>query len=196
MTGARGIVAAAAIAIAVTGAHAAYRSWPVTHGTEIVVPATLVRLPFEPRLSGVQLPFARIALDVPHPSPVDGGPFEPVPRLGAWWKPAGADTRANARRLRGRPLYLQLAQGPPLWTGGPVEMRPVTISDALVDGAVNLAGLVTSVRESGYVWLDFSLGPIAVPGDTPKDARASAVLRVLPSGRATLAGVIVNGTRY
>ena len=195
MTGARGIVAAGVIAIAVTGAHAAYRSWPMTHGTEIVVPAALVRLPFDPRLAGVQLPFARVALDVPHPATVPGGPFEPVPRLGDWWI-AGGDTRANARRLRGRPLYLQLAQGPPLWTGGPVEMRPATISDALVEGAVNLAGIVTSVREDGYVWLDFSLGPIAVPGDAGKDARASAVLRVLPSGRATLVGIIVNGTRY
>ena len=97
-------------------------------------------------------------------------------------------------------------------------MRPSTVSDALVAGAINLAGTVTSVREDGYIWLDFGFAPIAVPPDVASGARppvapgprrdgaapippgadpgVAAVLRVLPSGRAALDGVIVSGRRY
>jgi hypothetical protein len=217
VTGARGIAAAGAIAMIVTTAHAAYRSWPVTHGTEICVPAAMVSQPAGPTLVAIQLPLARIELDVPHTTPAPGDTFEPVRRVGGWWV-AGGSAGTNARRLRGRPLYLQLAPGKPLWPGGPVEMGAATVSDTLVGGAINLAGTVTSVREDGYVSLDFSFGPIAVPRDValharpfvapgPRGARTgplppatdpdvAAVLRVLPSGRAALVGVIVNGTRY
>lgn len=217
MTGARGIAAAGAIALVVTGAHAGYRSWPVTHGTEICVPAALVSQSADVGLVTVQLPLARIELDVPHTTPAVSETFERVRRIGGWWVTGGA-AGANARKLRGRPLYLQLAPGQPLWPGGPVELRPATVSDSVVGGAINLAGTVTSVREDGYVWLDFAFGPIAVPGDVAARARppvapgprgnrtgpippaadpgVAAVLRVLPSGRAALVGVIVNGTRY
>ncbi len=103
-------------------------------------------------------------------------------------------------------------------------MRPVTVSDVAVDGAINLAGTVTRVREDGYLWLDFSIGWIGVPSEIESNARpldapaprnagagagaevgaippgadpgVFAVLRVLPSGRAALTGVIVRGTRY
>jgi hypothetical protein len=195
MTDARGIVAAGVIALVVTGAHAGYRSWPVARGTEICVPATLVRQPGDLGLAEVRLPFSRIALDVPHTTPASTETFEPVRRAGEWWI-AGGGAGANARRLRGRPLYLQLVPGQPLWTGGPVDMRASTLSDALMPGAVNLAGRVTLVREDGYIRLDFAFAPMAVPASVPADARVAAVLRVLPSGRATLVGVIANGTRY
>lgn len=195
MTDARGIAAAGVIALVVTGAHAAYQSWPAARGTEICVPATLVRRPVDMGMAEVRLPFSRIALDVPHTAPAITETFEPVQRTGEWWI-AGGGARANARRLRGHPLYLQLAPGQPLWAGGPVEMRASTVSDALVPGAVNLAGTVTLVREDGYIRLDFAFAPMAVPPNVAADARVAAVLRVLPSGRATLVGVIVNGTRY
>jgi hypothetical protein len=217
VTGARGIAAAGAIALVVTGSHTAYRSWPVRHGTEVCLPAALVRQSAALALVAVRLPLARIELDVPHTRPAVGEPFEPLRRIGDWWA-AGGSAGTNARRLRGRPLYLQLTPGRPLWTGGPDEMRASTVSDGLVGGAINLAGLVSSVREDGYLWLDFSFGPIAVPpavaaaarpftdpGPRPTaagpilpatDPGVAAVLRVLPSGRAALVGVIVNGTRY
>jgi hypothetical protein len=75
-------------------------------------------------------------------------------------------------------------------------MRASTVSNALVPGAINLAGIATSVNDDGYITLDFALGPVAVPSHAAADAGVVAILRVLPSGRATLAGVIVNGTRY
>ena len=216
MTDARGIAAAGAIALVVTGAHAAYRAWPVRNGTELCVRAAMVRLP-DTTLVAVQVPLARIAIDVPHTTPAPSDTFEPVRVIGTWWV-TGESAVATARRLRGRPLYLQLRPGPPLWTGGPVDMRLSTVSDSIVSGAINLAGRVTSVREDGYIWLDFAVGPSAAPPDVAARARpaapagprgsrtgpippasdpdVAAVLRVLPSGRAALVGVIVNGSRY
>lgn len=214
----RGILVAGAIAIAATGAHAAYRAWPAAYGTEVHVPAALVRLPGDLGLVSVQLPLTRLALDVPHKQPPSGESFEAVRRIGRWWiddAPAGV----NARRLRGHTVYLQLLPGSPLWPGGPVQMRGSTISNAPAEGAINLAGIVTGVNDDGYVWVDFSFGPIAVPsavaaaarpvtpGGGPRhatgpptqpatDAGVAALLRVLPSGRAALTGVIVNGTRH
>ena len=69
MNGARGIAAAGVLALVVTSAHAAYRSWPVTHGTEIVVPAAIYAQPADVAMVAVALPFARIELDVPHKTP-------------------------------------------------------------------------------------------------------------------------------
>ena len=218
MSGARGILAAGLVAVAVTGAHGLYRSWPVTHGTEICVPAALFRQPVQVGVVQVRLPLARIALDVPHTAPAVTEAFESVRHIGGWWI-AGGDAHANARALRGRELYLQLTAGQPVFAGGPVGMRPVTVSDAAVEGAVNLAGTVSGVREDGYLWLDFSIGWIAVPREIESSARpvnapvprtgeaggvaapaadpgVYAVMRVLPSGRAALVGVIVRGTRY
>ena len=197
MTGARGIAIAGLVALTVTSAHAIYRSWPATHGVEIAVPAALVRQPGGLEMVSVQLPLARIALDVPHTGPAVTETFESVRRLGDWWV-TGGDALVNMRRLRGRPLYLQLTAGQPAWPGGPAEMRPSTVSVSAVAGATNLAGVVSRVREDGYVWLDFSFGWISVPGPLPPstDPGVFAVVRVLPSGRATLTGVIVNGTRH
>ncbi len=97
-------------------------------------------------------------------------------------------------------------------------MRPVTVSDTVIDGPVNLEGTVVQVREDGYVRLDFPFGWIGVPRDVEAQARpldapgprgdnagpippaadpgVFAVLKVLPSGRAALVGVIVDGKRY
>lgn len=218
MTGPRGILVAGAIAIAVTGAHGTYRAWPAAYGTEIHIPAALMRLPGDLGLVSVQLPLTRLALDVPREQPPSGESFEAVRRIGHWWTdnaPAGA----NRRRLRGHPLYVQLLPGSPLWPGGPVQMRGSTVSDGPVEGSINLAGIVTGVSDDGSVWVDFSFGPIAVPNEVAAAARSltrdderrpatglstqpatdpgiAAVLRVLPSGRAALTGVIVNGKRY
>jgi hypothetical protein len=215
VTRVRGVVVAGTFAIAVTGAHALYRSWPAAHGTEILVRAALVRQPSLAGVVRVAVPFDRIALDVPHTSPAVTESFEPVRPIGAWWIRDG-DPRANARARRGRLLYLQLTAGQPVSPGGPAVMRPVTVSDVVVPGAINVAGTVTQVREDGYVWLEYPFGWVPVPSTVEARARPErgrdhhdgevtppatdsgvfAVLRVLPSGRAALVGVVVDGTRY
>jgi len=194
----RGILAAAGLAITVTGAHAVYRAWPAVYGTEVYLPAALIRQAGDLGLVSVQLAPARIALDVPHKEPPAREPFEAVQRIGSWWIDGG-QAGANERRLRGRPLYLQLIPGSPLWSGGPVQMRTSTVSDAPIESATNIEGVVTRVSSDGYLWLDFSLAPIALPGlaaNLPANTAAAAIMRVLPSGRAVLVGVVVNGTRY
>jgi hypothetical protein len=217
MTGARGIIVAGVFAVVVAGTHALYRSWPVTHGTEICVPAALYRQPVEVGLVLVQVPFARIALDTSHTTPVVTETYEPVRRIGGWWI-TGGDKSANMRARRGRPLYLQFTPGQPVLPGGPPVMRPITVSDTAIDGTVNLVGIVVQVREDGYIRLDFPFGWIGVPRDVETHARpldapgprgnntgpippavdpgVFAILRALPSGRAALVGVIVNGQRY
>jgi hypothetical protein len=216
MTGARGILAAGALAVVVTTTHAAYRSWPVSHGIEVIVPAAIYAQPADVAMVAVQLPLERIELDVPHTAPVETEAFERVGQVGAWWTKDSDDT-ANRRRLIRRRLYLQLTPTQPPWPGGPAAMQPSTASDALVPGAINLAATVGRVREDGYIWLWFPFAPIGVPRDVaaharplvppapraanatplpPSDPGVYAVLRVLPSGRAALVGVIVNGTRY
>lgn len=218
MIGARGIVVAGVVAAIVTASHAAYRWWPVTRGAEICVPAALYRQPVSVGVVMVRLPIAQIELDVPHTAPAVTEEFVAVRKIGGWWI-AGGDARANARALRGRRLYLQLVSGQPVGPGSPAEARAVSVSDAPIDGALNLAGTVSRLREDGYVWLDFSIGWIGVPraveasarsleaagpvrvatgGPMPRAAEPGvyAVLRVLPSGRAALTGVVVKGERY
>ena len=192
VTAARDIAIAGAVALAVAGGHAAYRARPLVRGIEIRVPASLVRA--APGYAAVRLTFDRVALDVPHVSPAPKEPFEPLPRIGDWWL-VGAAPRVNAVRLRGRPLFVQLMPGPSQVSAAAAEMRPSGVSDAFVTGTINVAGTARTVRDDGYVWLDFAFAPLAVP-ESVADGPALAVLRVLPSGRAGLAGVIVNGTRY
>jgi hypothetical protein len=76
-------------------------------------------------------------------------------------------------------------------------MRASTVADAPIDGATNLAGIVTRVSDDGYIWLDFSLAPIGLPNaNLPANAGTAAILRALPSGRAVLVGLTAAGRRY
>lgn len=217
MTNARGILIAGLVALTATGAHALYRFWPVTSGAEIAVPAAVYRQEQPVGAVQVRLSMARIVLDVPHDAPAPDEPFESLRRIGGWWT-TGGGARAHARALRGRTLYVQVAPVGPASPDAPLRMRPVTISDAPIADATNVAGLVVRVREDGYLWLDFSLGWMRVPAaveaqarrlsdleraanrttPAPPDADADtwAVLRVLPSGRFALASVIVSGVRH
>lgn len=201
MTDQRGIAAAGLIALVVTGAQGLYLSWPATHGTEIYMTAVLARQPAGDEWVTVRLPIARIVTERTEGSAADRAEatesYEYVPRVGDWWI-GGGDIRANARKLRGRPLYVQLTPGEPLWPGGPPAMRALSVSNRPVSGAMNIAGTVTMVREGGRLWLDFAIAPIAVPKEVAAAAapRVFAVLRVLPSARAALHGVMVNGARY
>lgn len=216
MTDTRGILIAGALALIVTASHATYRTWPARHGTEIIVPAAIHAQAAGLAMVSIELPLSRIELDVPHRTPAVTETFARVGLVGTWWT-ADGDDKANRRRLTGRPLYLQLTPAGPTRPGGPVAVQPSTASDQPVAGAVNLATTVMRVREDGYLWLGFPFGPIGVPHEVAMHARPPtpprprladatplpaadpgvyAVLRVLPSGRAALVGVIVNGARY
>lgn len=215
----RGIVIALCLAVVVTSMHAAYRWWPALRGTEILMPAALFRQPAGLNLVLVELPVSRIELDVAHGGPALNETFLSARRAGEWWIES-TGSRTNARTLRGRKLYVQLVPGGTAIVGGPSEMRADSVSDVPVPGVMNLAGRVQRVRDDGYLWLDYAVGWIAVPAEVAANARrldandaprrpgpvhvipsatdpgVYAVLRVLPSGRAALTGLIVNSVRY
>jgi hypothetical protein len=91
------------------------------------------------------------------------------------------------------------------------------VSDTRIAGATNLAGHVMRVDERGRLWLTFGSHQMMVPSEVAARAKpfdvvrapnrppaatgrssdpgTFAIVRVLPSGRAVLAGLIVDGKR-
>jgi hypothetical protein len=142
--------------------------------------------------------------------------FQPVRRAGAGWGSRG-EGPASVSRLRGRDLFVQLEPDRPLWPHGPVSMRPLSVSRTPIAGATNLGGHVNRADERGHLWLTFDSHQMAVPPEVaartkpldrvrepnrPPTARGRAadpgtfaIFRVLPSGRAVLAGLLVDGKR-
>jgi hypothetical protein len=142
--------------------------------------------------------------------------FQPVRHAGAGWEFRGGDP-ASVNRLRGRDLFVQLEPDRPLWPNGPASMRPVSVSDTLITGATNLAGHVNTADERGRFHLTFGshqmpeppevaarakpLDVVRAPNRPPTargraaDPGTFAVFRILPSGRAVLAGLLVDGKR-
>lgn len=212
------IVAAGLAALATIVSHAAYRAWPAWRGAEIYLPASLY--PAEPAGIGyiqLDLPGERLQLDGPHEG---NGPqaelFQPVRRAGAGWESRGEGT-TSVSRLSGRDLFVQLEPDRPLWPNGPVSMRPMSVSDTPITGVTNLAGHVTRADERGRLRLSFGSHQMPVPPEVAARAKALdvvrepnrpptargraadpgtfAIFRVLPSGRAVLAGLLVDGKR-
>ena len=142
--------------------------------------------------------------------------FQPVRGVGAPWA-SGGEGAATVQRLRGRDLFVQLEPDRPMWPAGPVSMRPVSVSRTPIASATNLAGHVNRVDERGHFWLTFDSHQMPVPPEVaarakpldrvrepnrPPTARGRAadpgtfaIFRVLPSGRAVLAGLLVDGKR-
>ena len=142
--------------------------------------------------------------------------FQPVRGIGAPWA-SGGESAATVQRPRGRDLFVQFGPGLPLWPGGPAAMRPVSVSDTRITGVMNLAGHVTRVDERGRLRLTFGSHQVPVPPEVAARAKALdvvrepnrpptargraadpgtfAIFRVLPSGRAVLAGLLLDGKR-
>ena len=210
------IAVAGLTSLALVASHAAYRAWPAWRGVEIYLPVSLS--PADPHgYVRIDIPAERLRVDVPGTTKEPPGePFQFVRATGATRAALVAGV-AGVRRLRGRDLVVQVEPDRPLWPQGPVAMRPVSVSDAPVAGAANLAGLVTRADEHGRLWLTFGSHQMAVPPEVaarakplavarepdrpptapgrPPDPGTFAIFRVLASGRATLAGLIVDGTR-
>lgn len=142
--------------------------------------------------------------------------FQPVRRAGAERESVG-QRQASVSGLRGRDLFVQLEPDRPVWPDGPASLRPVSVSDVRITGATNLAGHVIRVDEGGRLRLTFGSHQMPVPPDVGARAKALdivrepnrpptargraadpgtfAIFRVLPSGRAALAGLLVDGKR-
>lgn len=211
------IALAGLTALALIVSHAAYRAWPGWRGVEIYLPTSLY--PVSPADVGyvrIDLPAERLRLEAPRGANDPRAElFQPVRGIGTRWASGGG--AAAVRGQRGRELFVQLEPDRPLWPQGPVSMRAVSVSDARVTGATNLSGRVTRVDERGRLWLTFGSHQMAVPPEIAARAKpldvaretnrpqtlmgrapdpgTFAIFRVLPSGRAVLAGLIVDGKR-
>lgn len=211
------VVAAGLASLALVLSHAVYRQWPAWRGVEVYLPAALVPAqPARARYVRVDLPAERLVIEPARPDPDRRDTFEPVRRVGAWWGPAG-DEAASAWRVRGRRVFVQLEEAEPMWPGGPAWMRPVAVADAPIDTARNIAATVGSAERSGRLQVSFGSHELLVPREVAARARPRAtgrvapgspvtygrdrdpgvfaVFRVLPSGRAGLVGLIVDGRR-
>lgn len=191
-------------ALVLIASHAVYRAWPRWYGTELYLPAAVY--PVDPTSLGyvrVDVAAERLRLGVP------GGLGEQQTKLFQSVRGIGGVSRGN--------VFVQLEPDQSLWPHGPVAMRPVSVSETRVAGATNLAGHVTRVDEAGRVWLTFGSHQLPVPPDVvtrakplevirepnrspaaksrPPDPGTFAIFRVLPSGRAAIAGLIVAGRR-
>ena len=218
MSAAARIVLAGVAALALTISHAAYSAWPGWRGVEIYLAASLY--PADPAGTGnvrIDLPAERLRLNVSRGvDEPQAELFQPVRGVGSLWA-SGSASSSTVRSRRGRDLFVQLAPEQPLWPQGPVSMRPTGVSDTPIAGVINLAGQVTRADARGYVWLTFGSHQMPVPPTIasrttprdvvrqpnrppetmgrPADPGTFAIFRVLPSGRAVLAGLIVEGKR-
>jgi hypothetical protein len=215
------ITLAGLTALSLTGAHAVYRGWPARLGVEIYVPVSMYPAgegdSGAARSIGIDIPAERLRFDVPR---ADNEPqaelFQSV-RLAGALPVSGGEGEGRVPRLRGRDLFVQVEPNEPLWPDGPMSVRPVSVSDARIAGATNLAGHVTRQDERGRIWLTFGSHELTVPAAIaarakPLDVRRApnrppaamgrepdpgtfAIFRVLPSGRAALTGLVVDGKR-
>lgn len=212
------IALAGAAALAVIASHAAYRAWPGWRSVEIYFPASLY--PVTPASLGdvrIDLPAERLRLNVSRGADEPQAElFQPVRGVGARWASGGASS-STVRSRRGRDLFVQLEPDRPLWPQGPASMRPVSVSDTPITGVTNLAAHVNRADERGRLWLTFGSHQMDVPLEVASRAKPLAVVRepnrpptamgrapdpgtvaifrVLSSGRAVLAGLIVDGKR-
>jgi uncharacterized membrane-anchored protein len=123
-----------------------------------------------------------------------------VDPIGDWWKV----DEEQARGWRDREIYLQLKPQPAGAPGVAEEHRPVSVSDRLVAGAVNLAGRIVFYTTFDYSFrLQFGLEAFPVDeaagrliaAAMQRDAPIYAEVAVSRSGRARLRALIVDGRR-
>jgi uncharacterized membrane-anchored protein len=212
----RGRAIAAAISgvllVALLAAVLAKHAWPLWTGQ-------IVHLRVRPVDSRDLLRGDHVALSYPIEDVrirVPGEPADPIPPdpagppislqsptvdpIGDWWK-VGEE---QARSWRDREIYLQLHPMPANAPGVAQEHRPVTVSDRLVPGALNLAGRIVFYTSFDYSFrLQFGLDAFPVDGAAARmideamqrDAPVFAEVAVTRSGRARVRALIVDGRR-
>jgi hypothetical protein len=189
------LIAAGLLALATIGGYWCYAAWPAWRGTEIYLP--VLTTPLDTGVVSLELPDERLAPDFPGVTraPVEAV-FVPVRAIGGLWD-AKADEAANRLALRGRPLYVQFQPEGSAITGGWVAWRPVSISTGVIEGAVNLQARVLTVDAGGRLQVRYAARMAHLPPElagAPITA-AYVILKVLPSGRHAVTGLIIDGRR-
>lgn len=189
--------AAGVATIAIGSAFWIHQTWPWWFGEDVYLVATVngygpnrLRLEFKDAqvwLRGVAEP-SQWALDF----------FTPVTPLPGIWD-TSKPWPLVAKRLLGRRLFLQMERsGRPLPDGSHMSTA-VSLSEAPVEGFPNFAVRVISAwpTHEGMLSLNFASAPLepwlhgsVVPRDGPEVSRAAVRLRVLPSGRYAVIGIV------
>jgi uncharacterized membrane-anchored protein len=134
------------------------------------------------------------------PVPQPGAPAAPaipqVDPIGDWWKQAAASDTWRDRRL-----YVQLRPEPSSVPGVPEQFVPISVSEAPVDDAVNLAGRLIYYTGDHTLRLDFGIDAIfveegagrpieeAIRRETPVFAEVAVTRR----GTARVRALIIDG---
>jgi hypothetical protein len=191
------IIAAGLIVLAIVGGLKVYLLWPRWYGTEVLLRITLgARGGSEGVVA--YFPDSRLRLDATNTQAANGkveGALVEVRSLGVVWDSHHAPAE-EAGRIRNRSVYLQLKFADTRAATGEALSRPVTISTTLVPGVLNLRVEVTSANTAAEINVGITGAGAFLPlkPGTAID-HASAILRVLPSGRHALVGVIAGGAR-
>jgi hypothetical protein len=134
-------------------------------------------------------PSGRVLLAIPNAEADDSPiPAHEVREIGPVW-PATTNPVRGARLMHGRTLYLQVERRATA-EGGSALAEPVSISTTPVAGATNLRVRVTKATPSGRLYLAIGPGVYPAPSTLAPDALTAAVLRVLPSGRFAMVGLV------
>jgi len=206
MSGPARFIVAGLLSLSLIVSHAVYRALPAWRGDEICLPASL----YPDELAGlgyvgVDLPAERLRFEL---STTGGDPSDEFFQL----------VRVDGPALTsGDDVIVQLEVEGTDSRDRRGALRAVSVSAAPLAGATNVAGRIYRVDGRGHAWLTFGSHHLPAPPDIvararPReivrelgrppstknraaDAGTCATFRVLPSGRAALTGLLVDGRR-
>ena len=179
------ILCALAVVLAIATSQWCYLGWPRWFGAEIRMP---VRYGARGGPSGPVVPYyPEFHLQLDAPNTMETGrpatsPTVHVRSIGVVWDPQ-RPAQAAASALRSRTAYLQL-KAPA--DGGDGFSHVESISLSPVTGATNLLVQVHEVSSDGVIRVGIDEDTIPPGAGAGKTA---VIIRVLPSGRATIVGV-------
>ena len=190
------IIGAGAAVLAIAAGLWLYLLWPRWYGTEVLLPVDLSVQPGGDGGVSASYPGSRLQLDVTN-TLAAGGRTQvarvDVRSIGVVWDSRHAP-RDEAARVRNRIVYLQLKPSGQTSSTGEALMRPVSISTTPVPDAVNLRVQVGYANTAGQIDVDIAGGRLPLDARQPLE-HAAAILKVLPSGRHALVGIMTDGTR-
>lgn len=190
------IMAACVLVIGLAAGNWAYLLWPRWFGAEVLLP---VKLQTRSGQSGgvfTDYPDARLQLDADNAlkdRARTDATFTPVRSIGVVWD-SRVGPKENAQILRRRTLFLQVRPSGKTLTSGDALSRVVSVSRTRVPDVMNLAVVVDGITLAAQADVHIAGGRVPVPQDLAID-QAVAILKVLPSGRHAIVGMIVGGKR-
>lgn len=190
------IATAAVLVMAIASGVWLYLLWPRWYGTEVLLPVTLgARTGAGDVIASY--PDSRLRLDATNTQAANAKietVLVDVRSVGVVW-----DSHNNpvdeASRLRNRIVYLQLKPTDQKSTSGEPLWHAVTISTTRVLDVVNLRVEVSETNTAAQIMVNIAGGRLPITKEAAVSP-AAAILKVLPSGRHAVVGVISGGQRH